>query len=47
MPCTIDIEWAHNHSTKALQARTFKDISPETVGKVQTYFENGCSPGKD
>ena len=47
MPCTIDIEWTYNHPTKALQALTFKDISTETAGKVQTYFENGCSPGTD
>ena len=45
-PCSVIIEWFHNHPLSSLQVNSFKDILPETARKVKEYFDKGFSPGK-
>ena len=40
----LSIEYNHNHSTKCLQAKTFRDILPETAEKIFTLFTLGHTP---
>ena len=41
---TIDIHWEHNHSVCTLEASNFKDLSEETIAKVNNLFESGHTP---
>ena len=45
-PCSITLDWNHNHPLNSLEVNTFKDILPETATKVKDYFDRGFSPGK-
>ena len=44
-PCKIIIEWCHNHPIKSLQAKSFKDLSPDVTSKIKQYFADGMTPG--
>ena len=40
-PCSIQIDWAHNHPVQALEATSFKAISSETIETISGYFQSG------
>ena len=44
-PCTLEIEWAHNHPVNALQAWSFKDIADVTAEKIRSLFDDNFTPG--
>ena len=44
-PCSVVLQWCHNHPLNSLQVNTFSDILPETAEKVKSYFDSGFSPG--
>ena len=43
-PCTIDLEWNHNHPIHSLEAVSFKPISDDVANDVKSYFAKGMSP---
>ena len=40
--CMVSLEWDHNHPINALL--TYKDISPETIVRINNYFVHGYTP---
>ena len=42
--CMDSLEWDHNHPINALQVLTYKDISPETIVRINNYFVHGYTP---
>ena len=44
-PCSITIEWAHNHPVNSLQAWGFKDVSQSAKYQIRCLFESGMSAG--
>ena len=43
-PCQITIEHTHNHPTKSLEVFSYKTLTEEVIGKVDSLFESGCTP---
>ncbi len=42
--CTVDVDWDHNHATDNLEASNFKELSANSVKKINCMFEQGETP---